>query len=227
MTVVVVMLAAVARSSAAPRSAAACPQTTPFIGGTPSQSLLSILGVLRRPATPADALPAGVKAFLTKPILNPLGREIFVNYIRRARVISGTAYYVMPAVYTGCGAFKSREGVMLEDVRSGGGGGGGGAGGAAQIEQGSSYGTGPPGGFGRTTITMLVPDGVASVTLRYPAGKIGGFDRHHAPAFTVTTNVVGNLLVVTVPRGGNRLMAPMTMTWHSASNTTVKTFNSL
>src|ERR1039458_9869824 len=107
MTVVVVMLAAVAGSSAAPRSAAAaCPQTKPFIGGAPSQSLLSILGVLRRPATPADALPASVKAFLTKPILNPLGREVFVNYIRRARVISGTAYYVMPALYT-CGARTS------------------------------------------------------------------------------------------------------------------------
>ena len=74
---------------------------------------------------------------------------------------------------------------------------------------------------------MLVPDGVASVTLHYPAGKIGGFDQHHASAFTATTNVVGNLLVVTVPRGGNRLMAPMTMTWRSASGTTVKTFTSL
>jgi len=34
---------------------------------------------------------------------------------------------------------------------------------------------------------MLIPDGVATVTLHYPAGKIGGFDRKHAPPLTITT----------------------------------------
>jgi hypothetical protein len=102
---------------------------------------------------------------------------------------------------------------------------GGGAGDAAEIEQGSAF--GGTGGFGHTTIQGLVPDGVASVTLYYPAGKIGGFDRRHAPAFTTTTNVVGNLLSVTIPRGGNRLTAPMTMTWRAADGDIIKTFHRL
>jgi hypothetical protein len=92
---------------------------------------------------------------------------------------------------------------------------GGGAGDAAEIEQGSAF--GGTGGFGHTTIQGLVPDGVAS----------GGFDRRHAPAFTTTTNVVGNLLSVTIPRGGNRLTAPMTMTWRAADGDIIKTFHRL
>jgi hypothetical protein len=221
MTVVAVTLVAVAGSSPAPRSVAACTQPRPFIGGAPSHSLLSILGVLRRPATPADALPDNVRVVLAQP----LAREIFVNYIRRARVISGTAYYVMPILYAGCES--SSEDMMLVEVHSDGSGsrGGGVHGNAALMEQGDGWGF--LGSFGRTTVQMLVPDGVARVTLRYPAGTIGGSDRNHAPAFTVTTNVVGNLLVVTVPRGGARLQAPMTMIWRAASGKTVKAFSSL
>lgn len=215
------MLIAVAGSSAAPRSAAApCSHPKAFITGTPSRSLLSILGVLRRPATPADVLPASIKEAFSRPIFRMFGQEIFVNYIRRARVVAGTSYYVMPVLYTGCGAFKRGESMMLSSGSSG-----GGAGTAATIEQGAAYGT--LGSFGHTTIETLVPDGVATVTLHYPAGKIGGFDRNHAPAFTITTKVVGNLLIVTVPRGGNRLMAPMTMTWRAPDGTTVKAFSRL
>lgn len=78
-----------------------------------------------------------------------------------------------------------------------------------------------------STIMMLVPDKVATVTLHYPAGRIGGFDRQHAPAVTVKTKIAGNLLLVTVPRSGNRLTTPMTMTWLSANGTTIKKFNTL
>ena len=49
--------------------------------GAPSQSLLSILGVLRRPATSADALPSS-SHFLTHGFP---GEQVFVRYIRRAR----------------------------------------------------------------------------------------------------------------------------------------------
>lgn len=214
----VAMLAAVAGSSAAARSAASCSQEKPFIAGTPSESLLSILGVLRRPATPADALPASIKEVLSGPPFRTLGREIFANYIRRARVFAAIPYYVMPVLYTGCGALKRGEGTLLW-------GGGGGAGTAATIEQGSAYGT--LGSFGHTTIQTLVPDGVATVTLHYPAGKIGGFDRTYAPALTTTANVLGNLLILSVPRVGKRLVAPMTMTWRASNGAIVKTFNRL
>jgi hypothetical protein len=206
--------------SATTPSAAACSQTKTFITGTPDQSLLSILGVLRRRATPADALPLSVREAFARPIFRMFGREIFVNYIRRARVVAGTSYYVMPVLYTGCAAFGRGESMLLWA-----GGSGGGVGTAATIEQGSAYAT--LGSFGHTTIETLIPDGVATVMLHYPAGKIGGFDRSHAPAITITTNVVGNLLIVTVPRGGNRLMAPMTMTWRAADGATVKTFSRL
>lgn len=208
--------------SAVPRSASAsvCSDIKPFIQGTPSRSLLSILGVLRRPARATDVLPASLKRSIARSFTVG-GREVFAQYIRRARVAGGVPYYVMPVLYTGCGFLKihgEAVAVWSDD-------GGGGAGTAATIEDGTAYGTRAT--FGHRTIQTLVPDGVASVTLRYPAGKIGGFDRKHAPAFTTTANVVGNYLIVSVPRGGQRLVAPMTMTWHAADGTTIKTFHRL
>jgi hypothetical protein len=151
------------------------------------------------------------------------GREIFVNYIRRARVIAGVPYYVMPIRYNGCRALRGGgpESMALWD-----GSGGGGAGDAAEIEQGTTL-AGGSSTFGRSNIRGLVPDGVATVTVHYAAGKIGGFDRNHAPAFTTTTAVVGNLLAVTIPRGRNRLLAPMTMIWRAADGTIIKTFHRL
>jgi hypothetical protein len=187
--------------------------------GAPSQSLLSILGVLRRPATLADALP-NLSRLLSEH--SPFGGGIFVNYIRRARVIAGVTYWVFPRLLQICG--RSTE-IMREEESTGVRGSGVGMGTAATIEQGRLGGT--LGSFWHTTVEMLVPDGVATVTLHYPAGRVGGFNRHHSPAVTITTKIVGNLMIVTVPRGGNRLMAPMTMTWRSVSGTTVKTFNSL
>ena len=224
LAVIVVAWVAIAGSSAAgARSASACSQAKPLIGGAPSRSLLSILGVLRRPATPTDVLPASLKRFLTTSF-KFFGVEVFVDYVRRARVIAGIAYYVMPVLNSGCG-MGALPGGGPQRMELWAGSGGGGAGNVATIEQATGYGT--LGSFGHTTIEMLVPDGVAAVTLHYPAGKIGGFDRHHAPAFTTTTTVVGNLMVVTVPRGGNRLDAPMTMTWRSPAGTIVRTFNRL
>lgn len=65
--------------------------------GAPDASMLSVLGVLRRPAAPADRLPA--------PVYHagrPMGigglTKIYVRYIRRARVVDGVAYYVIPGV---------------------------------------------------------------------------------------------------------------------------------
>ena len=223
LAVIVVSSVAIARSSAAPRSVSACSQAKALIGGAPSRSLLSILGVLRRPAMATDELPASLRRFLSTSF-KFFGVEVFVDYVRRARVIAGTAYYVMPVLDSGCG-MGALPGGGPQRMELWAGSGGGGAGNAATIEQATGYGT--LGSFGHTTIEMLVPDGVASVTLHYPAGKIGGFDRHHAPAFTTTTTVVGNLMVVTVPRGGNRLNAPMTMTWRGPAGTIVRTFNRL
>jgi hypothetical protein len=195
--------------------------------GTPSRSLLSILGVLRRPATPADSLPASwLYSFTSGAVARIQGGEVFVRYVRRARVIGDTTYYLIPSLFTGCGVYKiTGEGITILRAQSKGTGSGGAHFDAAQIEQGKAYGF--SGGFTHTTITMLIPDGVASVTLHYPPGQVGGSNHNPAPAFTITTDPVENVLVVTVPRGGNRFMAPLTMTWRSASGTTVRTLNSL
>jgi hypothetical protein len=68
--------------------------------GSPSPQLLSILSVLRRPATPADKLPARIT-------YNPYRRDptgtlppvqgIYVRYIRYARHRDGANYYLVPA----------------------------------------------------------------------------------------------------------------------------------
>src|SRR5579862_2144006 len=102
--VAVVLMVGVAGSSAA-SSSAVCSQAKPFIAGTPSQSLLSILGVLRRPGTSSDAPPEYIKNFVTASFKRS-GIEVFADYIRRAGVIGGTTYYVMPVRQTGCGFLR-------------------------------------------------------------------------------------------------------------------------
>jgi hypothetical protein len=68
--------------------------------GSPSQALLSILGVLRRPAQATDRLPVRIT-------YNPYRRDpngslpslkgVYIRYIRRARVRYGAGYYLIPA----------------------------------------------------------------------------------------------------------------------------------
>jgi hypothetical protein len=105
---------------------------------------------------------------------------------------------------------------------------GGGGATAAEIEQGHDVGTGPPGSSTSATVTMIVPDGVASVTLRYPAGRASGYSRQISPPVTITTAPVNNMLVVSVPRsaGGGPIWAP-TMIWRAANGHIVRTFNKL
>jgi len=217
--------------STTPRTLVACvpPKGTGTrLQGEPSRSLLSILAVLRRPAGPGDALPAKLEnLFLSGPRMS-----IYVRYVRRARVINGASYYLFPARATRCVGQKSFDGlwefaIHLPEGHGFYGGSGGGGQTAAQIEQGEDVGSGPPGSKSRTTVTIVVPDGVTKVTLRYPAGVIGGFNRHHAPAVTYTARPVGNLVVIKVMRKGNRLESPAPMTWYGANGRIVTTLNRL
>ena len=207
-------------------SSTSCLSSGRTLQGPPSKSLLAILGVLRRPATAADAIPQQLAG-------RGLTRDVFIRYVRRTRVIDGSPYYIYPAIVGGCGVEKKREGVMelATHIDLGGGtigGTGGGGATATEIEQGHDVGTGPPGSSTSATVTMIVPDGVASVTLRYPAGRASGYSKKISPPITITTAPVNNLVVVSVPRsaGGGPIWTP-TMIWRAADGHIIKAFHRL
>jgi len=125
-----------------------------------------------------------------------------------------------------------QPGVWLSTTR--GGGGGGNATLSEQvtrIEQGQWVGTGGPGIPGDPhsgTVQMIVPDGVATATIHYPAGPANGFQpKIISPAVTVTDTAVGNVLLFNVPRssGGGQITKPTTMVWHAADGRVIKTFH--
>lgn len=100
--------------------AGAGPRLQPTISqGSPSRALLSILGVLRRPARPTDKLPTRVVGLNHQVIPGgslPPAKGIYVRYIRRARWRFGAGYYIVPAadvneaetVPAGCAAAQRR-----------------------------------------------------------------------------------------------------------------------
>ena len=119
-------------------------------------------------------------------------------------------------------------GVSLFGPSSSGGGGGGGGGTAAEIEAHGMW-SSESGGTGadpaRTLFAGLVPDGVATVTLHYPAGKLGGFSRRSGPALTVTAHVVNNVVLISVERAGAQAIGTVTTTWRAAGGTIIKTLH--
>ena len=203
-------------AKAARLSAAACISKA-ALQGAPSKSLLSILGVLRRRATPADA-GSGITA-------QGFTSAVFVHYIRRARVVDGSPYYIYPAIVGGCGTGeKPHQGIMDlgKDLDLGHGLIGGGGATAAGIERGEDAGSGSPGSATSATITLVVPDGVAKVTLHYPAGRASGYSPKISPAVTVTTSPVENLVVVSVPRSNP--LQKGTMIWWAANGHMIRRF---
>jgi len=179
--------------------------------------------VLRRPATAADGIPQSLT-------VRGAGSDAFVHYIRRTRVVGGSSsYYIYPAIVGGCGT-HARQGIMHLDTNIDLGGGaigatGGGGASAADIEQGKAMGTGPPGSDTSSTLTMIVPDGVAKVTLRYPAGRASGYSTKISPPFTTTVTPVNNEVVVSVPRsGGGGAIHNAQIIWRAADGHIIKTF---
>jgi hypothetical protein len=70
----------------------------------------------------------------------------------------------------------------------------------------------------------LVPDGVATVTARYPAeGPKTGF-RRHIPALTITARVINNVAVWRLPHEPGDVF-PTTITWRSASRRILRTID--
>ena len=75
---------------------------------------------------------------------------------------------------------------------------------------------------------MIVPDGVATVALRYPAGRASGYSPKISPPFTVITAPVNNEVVVRVPRsGGSGSILVPTMIWRAANGHIIRTFKTL
>lgn len=211
-------------SKTAQVSAASCGSATHrALQGAPSKSLLSILAVLRRPATPADAIPPALAA-------QGAGSNAFVHYVRRTRVLGKSAYYIYPAILEGCGS-TARQGIAHLDAGIDLGGGaigatGGGGASAHRIAQGLAIGAGPPGSSTSATVTIVVPDGVATVTLRFPAGRASGYSPRIYPPFTVMTTPVNNEVVITVPRSaGGSAIHHGEMTWRGADGHVIKTIH--
>jgi hypothetical protein len=96
---------------------------------------------------------------------------------------------------------------------------------AAEIEEGAALGVGGAAtgsGLDTSLVDGVVPDGVATVTLHYDAGPLGGYSHKHAPAANITTKSVNNVIVAIVPRPtGNAL--PSTITWRAATGKVIKT----
>lgn len=230
--------------------------------GSPSPALLSILGVLRRPATPVDRLPRRVVGVNHKVIPNgslPSAQEIYVRYIRRARWRFGAGYYIVPAgnvnstrpvparCYAEQAAALRRElpqipkalragtlrleprfvaqqrldarpyaGVCLLALNNTGGGDVGCDGTIANLKQHGENGSGGPTGVG--VVYGIIPDGVATLTLYYPAKG------NHAHTRAITAKVISNVFIIRNP--GQRLPNygfPNKVVWRSANGTVIKT----
>jgi hypothetical protein len=194
-----------------------------MLQGAPSSSLRAILGVLRRPATAADQIPSNLHLF-------GAGSGAFVHYVRRTRVVDGSPYYIYPAIVSGCGS-HARQGMMHLDANIDLGGGaigatGGGGASAAAIEQGKDIAAGPPGSSTSSTLTTIVPDGVAKVIVWFPAGRASGYSPKISPAVTIVTVPVNNEVVVKVPRsGGGGAIHQGRITWLAADGRVIKTFD--
>ena len=221
------------------------PNGVSFVRGTPDRALLSTLGVLRRPATPADRLSPGV--FVGTP-------EVYAGSARRAFSAAGVTYYLAVAPFDRAASIPSdrcfalqtqalaaylpkiptalraptqalqagyiayirnvathapRDSVCL--VEAGRGGNGASCGITATAIRAGNGGDGDDNGV----FTGIVPDGVASVTLSFPASN-------GQPAHSVTGVVRGN--VYAIPYGGAHVPAPQpTVTWLSAHHRPLKT----
>ena len=193
------------------------PAPHPYSLAAPSNALLSVVGVLREPATAADRALA--RDFLAALSANPGrfgGRITFINDVRLARVVDGVSYYLVPVIQVSCDGSEGPESIEVM----------GGVGAyccvtAASIAQGRAIVSLRPGSANAaTTIVTMIPDGVASITIHLP-------EQQHNKAYTTTTRIVGNLLVVTLPGVPGRFGHPLTLQWRNDSGHVFRTFSHL
>ena len=209
----------------------------PTISGAPNKALLSILGVFRRAPTPMDKDPA---INLDRGLgLVATGLELYTNYIRLARMFDGGPTYLLVVHNNGCARFDQSDHFTADDEvwisRPGVEGVGGIQATAKAITEGHWVWLGGPGikGLAATseTVTLLVPDEVASVSIRYPTEAVEpAYHRHPGPivpALTINAKPTNNLVMFNVHHHSSAAMAPLTMTWRAADGHIIKTFNRL
>lgn len=116
------------------------------------------------------------------------------------------------------------EGLFLFTVRADGSGGADGGQSPATIQQTGMLGGGGGGERSAPPIVMdgVVPAGVATVTLQFPAIHHGS---RRLPALNVTGDVVNSVFVIRVPTLLQRGGWPTTAIWRSASGKLIKTVN--
>ncbi len=236
--------------------------------GNPSAAMLSTIPALRRPATPADRLPANLY-FHGRPLGPGRWADVYVRFIRRARIADGITFYLVPAAKLGrpplspatanhcyqltVAALRAElptvppakrtatlrygdaefavgrynletssvhEGVFLLTERADGSGANGGQS-PSTIQQTGMLGGGG-GGTPPSPIVMdgIVPSGVATVTLQFPAS---GHGTRRLPALSATGGVVNDVFVIPVPTLFQRGGWPTTAIWRSASGNAIKT----
>jgi hypothetical protein len=167
-----------------------------------------VLGILRRPAGSADALPTGLASYWEN---DRSGRYTFEHYIRRAASAFGSTYYVIPTLAPRCKPAQPLDAVQLvgstahgwslANVKWG-----------DQIDALGLLGMASGGTF--TVLAMIVPDGVARVSIRESSPRM----------YKVTASARNNVAVLPIPDGYPDLYRA-TMTWHDPRGRVVKTFS--
>jgi hypothetical protein len=222
--------------------------------GRPPATLMSMLGVLRRPATPADTLDI---PHTSRPLLPQQATDIYIDYNRRARVKDGVSYYltpvgriVSPALFSARCAAEQKT-VLRSDLPQ-----------IPAAQRASTlalqarllpifmHGGQAPSGAG-VCITdmnaMFSGSGACESAVQIAKGAPAYSDgstliglapdgvasvslhyssAHGLPAATVTTDVVANLYAVAIPRVSDPNGGfPSDITWRSASGQVIKTIS--
>jgi hypothetical protein len=208
---------------------------------SPRQQLIDVLGILRRPQTPADR-PQGILSQLSQTALpawlggpdlplvryattTPWGEKLYfvpIEPATPAELESFARRQRLPEPQVA--ALAGRRGETLGVFSTGG---GGGAGDAAAIEAGHGIGTSGGGGIRGTRVTLVVPDGVARVKFVLP--RQPNPLQYGAPIYphslTVTAPVHGNVAAVQLPRTIPE--GPFPMIWYAADGHLIKRIGNL
>ncbi len=179
--------------------------------GAPSAAMLRTLGVLRTPATSADVLRA------ESPPLFGIGEGVYVKYVRFARTVGGTSYYLIP-IAKGCGSLGEE---VVEESRGPGEFGGSGGETLAEIKQGQAVSTWVRNTS--STVWGVVPDRVAKVVLTYSRGASGQKRRRSVKVSAAVVNnvFVANLAFLTTHTPGFGV-TPTTIVWRSAKGSVIR-----